>query len=216
MFVYPPQSLVDRVMPKNMIYKNIRVSTALKNQFVSQVKEIVWKYKLSENTINLAPKDGVAEIQVFEITLKTPDLSHNVLKIIDKAIPYPIFYRLYYQKSINCIVAYKRPSESDAGKWVIQDYFETGWDHWESRKKPLPVGLDLKSLYDQMMMYYVGLVPRDQETIVELIDRMQQIRKTEKKLYLLEAKMAKEIQFNRKVEINAQLRILKQELQRLQ
>ncbi len=86
MFVYPQQSLVGRIMPKNMIYQNIRVSTAIKNQFVSQVKEIVWKYKLSENKINLSPKEGVAEIQVFEITLKTPDLSQNVLKIIDKAI----------------------------------------------------------------------------------------------------------------------------------
>jgi len=78
------------------------------------------------------------------------------LKIIDKAIPYPIFYRLYYQESINCIVAYKRPSESDAGKWVIGDYFETGGDHWESPKKQLPVALDLKSLYDQMMIYISG------------------------------------------------------------
>lgn len=57
---------------------------------------------------------------------------------------------------------------------------------------------------------------QDQETVIALIDRVQQIHKTEKKLYLLEAKIAKEIQFNRKVELNAQIRFLKQELKRLQ
>ena len=42
---------------------------------------------MSLTTINLPAKPGVPEIEVFEVTLKLPELNHSVLRCIDKAIP---------------------------------------------------------------------------------------------------------------------------------
>jgi hypothetical protein len=215
MFAYPPQAAVDRVIPKNMIYKNARPSTAVKNYFISQVRDIVWKYKLSQDTINLSPKEGIREIQVFDITLKTFEFNQDILKTIDKAIPYPIFFRVRFGESVNRIIALKRPAGSEPDKSAISDYFQTGWQDAQAPEKPLPVALDLKSLYDQMLMPYIGIVPRAQEALHDLIQRAQDIRRIKRELTLLEAKMAKEIQFKRKIELNTQIRNLKSALRDL-
>ena len=216
MFAYPQRAAFNRILPKNMIYKNAQPSNAVKKRFVSEISEIVWQYKLSKDTINLAPRDEVVEIQIFEITLKTPDLSRDILKVIDKAIPYPIFYRLRFEDRINRITTYKRVSGAHAGNCIIGDYFETGWTEATAPATPLPVALDLKSLYEQMMVFYIGLPLRDHETLDSLVERAQLIRKKQRELQALEVKMAKEKQFNRKVEINSQIRTLHAELRDLQ
>jgi len=216
MFAYPERAAFNRILPKNMIYKNAQPSKAVRKRFVSEVSEIVWQYKLSKDTINLAPRDDLVEIQIFEITLKAPDLSRDILKVIDKTIPYPIFYRLRFEDRINRITTYKRVSGAKAGNCVIGDYFETGWTEAAAPAIPLPVALDLKSLYEQMMVFYIGLPLRDHETLDSLVERAQLIRKKQRELQTLEIKMAKEKQFNRKVEINSQIRTLHAELKDLQ
>lgn len=105
---------------------------------------IVWQYKLSKDTINLPPGDGITEIQAFKITLKIPEFSRAVLKVIDKAVPYPIFYRLMYKDRINRAVAYKRVSGNSADNCVVEDYFEAGRTDAVASEIPLPVALETK------------------------------------------------------------------------
>jgi len=71
LFAYPKQAEFGRVLPKNKIYEHSGANTRLKELFVAQVEQIVWRYKLAPETINLAAKPGVPEIQVFAIQLKT-------------------------------------------------------------------------------------------------------------------------------------------------
>jgi hypothetical protein len=145
--------------------------------------------------------------------LKGPDLNYDVLRSIDKAIPYPVFYRHKFENRINCVTAYKRVSEAD--KCVIEDYFETGWNDAKAPGKPLPVALNMNSLYEEMIKPYIGLPPRKKETLDSLVERVQLIRKKQREFEILEKKMAKEIQFNRKVEINTGLKKLERTIDAL-
>lgn len=97
------------------------------------------EYKLSPETVNPPARSGVPEIQVFGITLKSEELSEAVLRCIDKAIPFPIFYELTHGNRIRTTAAYKRPSESDTGKWVVDAYFETPWKAADAACEALPV-----------------------------------------------------------------------------
>jgi hypothetical protein len=92
LFAYPKQAEFGRVLPKNKIYEHSGANTRLKDLFVEQVERIVWRYKLAPETINLASKPGVPEIQVFAIQLKTPELHHDVLRCIDGAVQFPIIF----------------------------------------------------------------------------------------------------------------------------
>lgn len=212
MFIYPAKAEFNRVLPKVKIYTNAKPSKSVKAKFVSQISEIVWKYKLSPETTNLAARDGFSEIQVFEITLKEQELDTEVLMAIDKAIPYPILYRLLHEGRIKRVAAYKRPAADSSGKWLTGTYFETAWMDATAPAMPLPVALNLKALYEQMLLACIDLPPRAGEKLDVLVERVRMIRKCRRDLRALEAKMNSEKQFNRKVDYNAQVRGLNAQL----
>ena len=212
MFIYPEKAAYNRVLPKTKIYANSKPSKSIKDKFVSQISEITWKYKLSPETTNLAARDGFTEIQIFEIDLKGPELSTDVLAVIDKAIPYPILFHLRYDDQVKGIAAFKRPAEDGSGTWVIEEYFESSWTEATTLATPLPVALDLKALYEQMLLTYIDLPPCNGESFASLVGRIRQIRKYQRELKALEAKMNSEKQFNRKVELNAKVRSLQSQL----
>ena len=212
MFIYPAKAEYNRTIPKVKIYTKAKPSKSVKTKFVSQINEIIWKYKLSPETTNLAARDGFTEIQVFEITLREPELDNTVMMAIDKAIPYPILYRLLYEGLVKSVALYKRPVADSSGKWVTETYFETDWTKDIIPSISLPLALDMKSLYEQMLFAYIDLPRRAGESLDVLVGRAETIRKCRRDLQALKTKMKSEKQFNRKVELNAQLRELKARL----
>ena len=215
MFAYPKQAELNRVVPKNKIYAHAQPSKRIKELFVAQVGEIVWKYKLSPETINLPARNGINEIQVFEIILKTPDLDEAVLQSMDKAIPFPLLFQFIHGEQIRFAVSYKRPSDADSSKWVIEASFQTEPQPLDAERPPLPVALDLAGLYEHIVRRHIPLPPRAGEGIREHVARFNAIAAKEKERRQLEARLDKENQFNRKVELNAALRSLSQELESL-
>jgi len=215
MFIYPAKAAVNRPVPKIKLYANAKPSKSVKDKFVSQISEIIWKYKLSPETTNLAARDGFTEIQIFEIDLKEPELCTDILAVIDKTIPYPIFFQLRYDDQVKGIAAFKRPAEDGSGTWVIEEYFESGWTDATTPATPLPIVLDLKALYEQMLLTYIDLPPCNGESLASLVERVRQVRKCRRELKALEAKMNSEKQFNRKVELNTKVRSLQSQLTEL-
>lgn len=215
MFTYPKQAEFNRTVPKTKIYAHANCSKRLKELFVSQVGEIIWKFKLAPETINLPARNGIHEIQVFEITLKTLDISESVLCAIDKAVPSPIFYQLVFGGNVKFAAAWKRPNEAAPSKNVIAAFFQSDWQPSTSLRPPLPVVLDMAALYAELLRSLMPLPKRKGENIAEHIERVLQLRTKQKERLDLEARLPKEKQFNRKVEINARLRATKIELEKL-
>ncbi len=212
---FPPKAAFGRTLPKNKIYEHSGANTRLKNLFVDQVEQIVWQFKLAPETINLPAKPGVPEIQVFSVQLKTPELDYDVLRCIDGAVQFPILFELAHDNQIQVVACYKRPNESDASKWVTSDYFPTGWIAADTPRASMPVALDLGALYEQLLHRLFPLPPRLQESLAEQVERVGQMRAKQREVDKAATRLAKEKQFNRKVEINAQLRQLKNELEHL-
>lgn len=212
---YPKQAMFGLPIPKNKVYEKSGVNTRLKNLFVEQVDQIVWGYKLAPETINLPERPGVPEIQIFAIALKTSELHLDVLRCIDDAVQYPVIYELTHETGeetvTKVIAAYKRPSESDANRWVLSSYFSTGWLPATCERTSMPIALHLGGLYEQLLYRLMPLPPRPQESLPELVTRIDQVRAKQRELDKTSSRLAKEKQFNRKVEINAQLRQLKKD-----
>lgn len=215
MFDYPKQAEFNRIVPKAKIYAFAQPTRAVRNRFVSQVAEIVWKYKLSPETVNLPARQGIQEIQIFSIALKTGELAEDVLRAMDRAIPSPIFFDLTWNDRVKSTAAYKRPGVVDASKPVVDDYFETDWQPAGIARPPLPVALDLAGLYEQMLRGLLPLAARTGEPINSQVERARLIRIKQNECRRLEARIRQEVQFNRKVEINAELRCRKAELDQL-
>ena len=213
LFEYPKSSAFGRIVPKSKIYEHVSPSKALKELFVGQVDQIVWQYKLAPETINLRQTPSVPEIEIFTIILKDGELKHDVLRSIDQAIAFPLLFEILYGDKCKVIAAYKRPSEADSAKWVVSDYFESAWLPIETPRVPLPVALDLEALYEQLLAPLMPYPARQGERLQQRAERMSMIRLKQRELEKCESRIQKEKQFNRKVEINAELRELKRELQ---
>jgi len=213
LIAYPKQAEFGRPIPKNKLYEKAGVNTRLKNLFVEQVDQIVWRYKLAPETINLPERPGVPEIQVFAIALKTSELHLDVLRCIDDVVQYPVIYELTHETGAETvtkvIAAYKRPSGSDANRWILSSYFSTGWLPATCERTSMPIALHLGGLYEQLLYRLMPLPPRPQESLPELVARIEQVRAKQRELDKTSSRLAKAKQFNRKVEINAQLRQLK-------
>ena len=212
---YPAQAAFGRTLPKNKLYAHSQAGTRLKNLFVQQVEQIVWQYKLAPETINLPARPGVPEIQVFGIQMKTRELSFDVLRAIDQAVQFPILFELTHAGQTQVVACHKRPSESDATRWVLSDYFASGWLADNAQRSGMPIALHLGSLYEQLLRALLPLPARPQEPLAEHVARQGQLTAKQREAEKTAAKLGKERQFNRRVAINADLRRLQNELDAL-
>lgn len=214
-FAFPDKARVGRMVPKNKIYAHAATTTAQKELFVRQVDRITWAYKLSSETVNLPPGKAVKEFQVFTVALKTGKLKEEVLAAIDSSIPSPILFEIVYGSSLQYRAAHKRLSEADGTKWVVSRYFASEWLPREGETSPLPVVLDLDSLYHALLK---GLIPfplRPGESMDDLVARTDRIGVLEREAEKVALRLKREKQFNRKVEINGELKELTREIQAL-
>ncbi|MBN1084988.1 DUF4391 domain-containing protein [Erwinia aphidicola] len=214
-FKYPKQAAFGRTLPKNKIYEHSGANSRLKDLFVEQVEQITWQYKLAPETINLPAKPGVLELQIFSIQLKTAELNLDVLRCIDGAVQFPIIFELNFDGRVQVIAAYKRPNESTPCRWVLSNYFATAWLPSTLERTGLPIALDLVGLYEQILHRLLPLSVRPHESLGTLVTRVEQVAVKQREIEKIASKLAKEKQFNRKVEINAELRKLKVELEKL-
>lgn len=190
-------------------------TAALRSLFVEQVESITWAYKISPETINLPAKPAVSEIEVFEVALRLSDVSHSVLRCIDKAIPRPILFNLRFKGRTRPIAAYKRPSDATSDQWVLGDYHAAPWQKDGEARPALPMALDLQSLYEQLLRQHLAVPARAGESLRDQLDRMAALAAKQAAAAKLEARLNAEKQFNRKVAINAQLRTIRTELDAL-
>ena len=212
---YPKQAAFGRNLPKNKIYEHSGANTRLKNLFVEQVEQIVWQYKLAPETVNLPARPNVPELQIFAIQLKTSELNLDVLRCIDGAVQFPIIFELSFDGRTQVVAAYKRPNESDASRWVSSDYFATAWVPSDVERAVMPLALDLGGLYEQLLHRLIPTPARQQEGLGDLVARVELVSAKQREVEKVASKLAKEKQFNRKVEINALLRHLRNELEQL-
>lgn len=212
LFAYPKQAAFNRVLPKNKVYQHGGLSRKMQAAFVDQIDQIKWSYKLAPETVNLPATALVKEVQIFRVSLRSREVSHDVLAALDKAVAFPIIFELSYGAELRVMAAHKRPSDADSAKWVISPYLAGKWISAESARQNLPIALDMAGLYDALL---APLLPDtlQQAAIADVkpdlrqkMMRVEQLDAQEKHIAKIEARLAREKQFNRKVEINSQLR----------
>ena len=205
LFHYPPSTALKRVVPKSRIYSQTSATTALKARFVREVDQITWAYKLAPETLNLPATKLVTEVQVFRIAQKTNAVSDDVLRAIDRAIPFPIIFELLYDGRIQIAAAHKRPSDADSTKWVISDHLRSDWMSEDFQRTTLPMALNMGALYEQILTVLMPIAPQAGETITARLERVAANRAAERNIARLKSKLKRETQFNIKMTLHGQL-----------
>ncbi|MGR3703180.1 MAG: DUF4391 domain-containing protein [Paracoccaceae bacterium] len=205
LYLYPPQTVLKRVIPKTRIYDGAGAGTALRERFVREVEQITWAHKLAPETLNLPASEAVPEIQVIRLTLKGAALHDDILRAIDRAIPFPLIFELWAQGRVMAAAAYKRPSGAERGKWVLSDPLRGDWVAQDAPRAPLPVAVNLATLYDRMLAALMPIAAAPGEDVESRLARLAAIKAKEREIAQLQARLRRESQFNIKLALHGQL-----------
>jgi hypothetical protein len=202
LYHYPPQTALKRVIPKTRIYDGAGASTALRDRFAREVDQILWAHKLAPETLNLPATKSVPEIQVIHLTPKADSIHDDILRAIDRAIPFPLIFEIHHGAQIEPAAAYKRPSDADRTKWVMHDPLRAPRT---ATRAALPVAVNMGALYDRMLAPFIPVTAQAGEDVETRLARAAAIRAKEKEISALHAKMRRETQFNIKLTLHGQL-----------
>lgn len=221
LYKFPQQAKVDRLIPKNKFYEQGKANTKIEQLFVNQVENIRWAYKLASSTIHLQDQEDLKEIQIFRVKSRVEDLDVSILSFIDKLILTPIVFEVVYQDKVKVVATYKRLNQADKTKAVLGQYYASDWLE-DADRVELPLYLKLADLYEHFIAQILPIaLSKDQEnddgfiSIEMKLQKTQQLESLQKQLDKLKSKLRTEKQFNRKVELNNQIRLLGAQLDKL-
>lgn len=216
MFGFPGSTEFNKRIPKQKFYENIEVSSSLRRVFVEQIKIVYWRNKLAVSTLNIASGESVTEIEVFEVRLTEPILEETVLRQIDKEIPYHILFILTCDGKAQAWIGYKEAAASGNNAFKINRYYHTEWIPENELRFSID-GLNMDAVYENLVRQIAGeiLQTNSNESLKDSVERDEERRRLEKQIAALENKIRKEKQLNRRMEMNAELKRLKKELESL-
>lgn len=211
----PKTTEFNKRIPKQKFYENMDISPALKKIFVEQVRIIYWKNKIAASTTNLAVGTDVTELEVFEVRLSSPVLDDSLLRQIDKEIPYHILFLLEYQGKYQAWIGYKEAAASGNKAFKVNGYYHTEW--LAEDELPLKLeGLNVDAVYENFVRQIAGDKLKTEaagESLKESVARDEQKQALQKQIATLQAKIRKEKQLNKQVQMNTELKKLKKELE---
>lgn len=213
----PKTTEFNKRIPKQKFYENINVTPALRRIFIDQIKVIYWRNKIAPSTMNLEAGANVTEIEVFEVKLNSAPLDISVLRQMDKEIPYHIVFLLEYEGKYQAWTAYKEKAGSGNNAFKVDTYYHTDW--LPENELTLKIdGLNMDAVYENYVRQIAGDALRaaageEPETLKEAVERDKQIQQLQKQIDILQTKVRREKQLNRQMELNAELKKLKKELE---
>ena len=211
----PKTTEFNKRIPKQKFYENMDISPALKRVFVEQVRIIYWKNKIAASTTNLAAGTDVTELEVFEIRLNRPVLDDSLLRQIDKEIPYHILFLLEYKGKYQAWIGYTEAAASGNKAFKVNGYYHTEW--LAEEELPLKLeGLNVDAVYENFVRQIAGDKLKTEaagESLKESVARDEQKQALQKQIATLQAKIRKEKQLNKQMQMNSELKKLKKELE---
>ena len=212
MLDFPRTTEFNKRIPKQKFYENLTISPVLRRVFIDQIRMVYWKNKLATSTLNIAAGEAVTEIEVFEVRLNELLLDEAVLKQIDKEIPYHLLFILTCDGKAQAWIGYKEAAASGSNAFKVSRYYHTDWMP-ESELQFQINGLDMDAVYENLVRQIAGdaLGSESGESLQASVERDEKRRQLEKQIAALEAKMRKEKQLNRRIEINTELKRLRKE-----
>lgn len=205
--IFSGKAKVNAKVPKKSFYENLTVSTANKRIFIDQISAIWWRYKLTADTLGVAPSETIDEIEIFEIELLTKDFDSGILRLIDKGIPYHTVFILTYNDECQLWIAYKEKTSTDS--LSVGNYYHTNFMPSESLNLSAD-GLSLDDIYAALFYQVSGIQKNLSKPLKDVIIEHEQRLKLEREIERLEKQLKRETQPKKKFELYQQIKNLKE------
>ena len=214
MFGLPESTYFGKLVPKNKFYNKLAIDKKLERSFINRINSIRWLHKLSADTLNVEKGVAVEEVEVFLIKLKTSELDLNMLRQMDRQLHYHLIFILEFEEQYQLWTGYKE--ESTNATFKVGNYYHTDWVTEDTFSLRID-GLNMDTVYENLVRQIAGdtLAQENSESLKETVERQLEREKLTKEIEKLRAKIRKEKQFNRQVELNRQLKAFLKQLEEL-
>ena len=212
----PSSTFVGKVVPKEKFYSKCAVNTATKNLFVKYVEQIVWQNKLTAQTMAAGNGLLVNEIDVFEVKMKSFECPRKLFEFIDQNLHHHNVFVLTYDDKAKLFVNFKEKEKDE----TFLESFETPWMPTDEPVFNL-TGSNMDEIYESIVRTAGAVNPshiiaseatQSKPTLKDYILQTKQNQKIKAQIEKLEKKLANERQFNRQVEIRAEIKSLEKEI----
>ena len=191
----PISTNFGRIIAKDRICDHVGADAELREVFKTQIERIRWLNKISPATVNIAQGELVEEIQVVEITLRTPVPDKRIIPNIRKAIPYKTVFLLVNGTDVTYMVHH----DSNTA--------------FSSKIPPKLIGNDTDSIWENFIAQIGEIKVADGQTLDEQIAVSKDREKLMRKIERIDKQMRNERQPRRKWDLNEELKKLRKELE---
>lgn len=191
----PEITELHKPLPKSQIYKKFQFSNSQQTKFDADISRIDIVNEVSLRTIpSIQQGKKINSIYVLSVTLKTKDYDSKNIEKISKIIPQNLVFALQYEEEIQLAV-------------FCEKIFTTSWIH-ETKAKLELKGLNFDEVWENIIKQIEGGEWDSNLSLSENIELKEKKEKLQKEIDVLKKKMKNEKQFNRQIEIKAEIKKL--------
>ena len=191
----PESTEVRQFISKAAIYRKFELNNSQASSFDEDIKKITIVNEISSQTVKLSGNDDNSFF-VLEVQLKHKNYEKKNIERLSKHIDQNILLLLTYEHEARLAVF----------KTILH---ETEWKTLENIKLTL-TGLSFDALWENVIRIVSGIETQEETTLEEQITSNIEKAKIQKQIDVLKKKMKSEKQFNRQIEIKAEIRKLEE------
>jgi len=199
MYALPTTAEVKKQLPKKAIYAKFDMSPSQRESFDADIARIDIVAIISPRTLPaLAEGEEVKEFYVLAIRLKKKEYVAKNIVLLTNLIHQKMVFALHYEEEVQFAIYHTKLITSE-------------WQTSEEASLPL-LGLNLGAVWENIVTYIGQIKIADGNSLVEQI-KVEELRaKLKVQINSLTQKLNKEKQFNRQIEINSEIKLLKKKL----
>lgn len=208
---FPSTTIVNKPVPKNAFYGRSRDSS-LREFLTREFESIVWLYKFASATLNVEDGEYVHEIDVFYCRMKEDKYNIKPFSAMDELLPRHTVFIIEYGEKVDLLMHHKEISlVHGEQKWKcgvseLKRDFRIDADTLNIQGQSMDV------VYNCLLSQISGLSVSSKEEYKEQVEQRKHIEILQKQIAALQKRIKAEKQFNRQMELNAEVRKLKKEI----
>lgn len=209
---FPPTTIFGKRIPKEVFSKQSGKPGLMREWLAAEVESIVFGYKLTTGTLNVAKGEAVSEIDVFIVAMKGDSYTAQRLELIDSLLPRHNIFVVSHSGSIDLVAFYKECQQlGEKEKWtkgkmeILRDV--------SLLPSPLRIeGLTLDNVYVNLLRTISQTTATSIAEYKQDKARAEEREAIERQIATLTRKMKKAAEPRRKLEIFNEISELKKKL----
>jgi hypothetical protein len=127
----PQECYVGKRIFKKLFYDNARFNSSDKKAFQEHLDYVTWLYALKPDNIGIKgyadQEREYLETSVLMVQLKESKSAERLIKLIHRAIPYPLLLICRFQEAVMLSIALKRFNLAEKGAILAEEVLSSGW-----------------------------------------------------------------------------------------